>query len=230
MQPTDRLSFRAGRRFALAAGVLCVLVALLASCNSATTQAPSPTPTATATATPSPTVTPTATLPGPQAASGPLASPPTHCPAADSKNQTMTFPSGFGTFSGRVEFIGQDIIWLPSTYYPTTLHLGAHGADSWPATKFIWEVGPNALETVSIRVTDLQTNTTLWWIHDTPPTLATQTLVLDPSIPGPAEYHGQPRTNWREWAATLLVPQADCYALDAKWAGGVWHVVFAAGR
>ncbi|HEU5442050.1 MAG TPA: hypothetical protein VFU88_22405 [Ktedonobacterales bacterium] len=230
MRTTGWLSLRPARRFALAI-VLCVLVVLLASCDPAATQAPSPTPTATATATatPSPTVTPAA-LPGPQAASSPLGPPPPHCPAASSKNQTMTFPSGFGTFGGRVEFIGQDIIWLPSTYYPTTLHLGAHGADSWPDARFIWEVGPNALETVSVRVTDLQTNTALWWIRDIPPTLATQTLVLDPSIPGPAEYHGQPRTNWREWAATLLIPQSGCYALDAKWAGGVWHVIFAAGR
>src|SRR5512146_1699146 len=141
MRTTGWLSLRPARRFALAI-VLCVLVVLLASCDPAATQAPSPTPTATATATPSPTVTPAA-LPGPQAASSPLGPPPPHCPAASSKNQTMTFPSGFGTFGGRVEFIGQDIIWLPSTYYPTTLHLGAHGADSWPDARFIWEVGPN---------------------------------------------------------------------------------------
>jgi len=227
MRTIERRSGRLARRLALAVAALCVLAAPLAGCDSTTSQRPPLSPTATAT--PSPTITPTA-LPGPHAAAAMLDQPPAQCPAADSQNQTMSFPRGFGSFSGSIEFVGQDIVWIPRPYYPSTLHLGAHGADSWPVARFLWEIGPNALDTVSVRVTDIETGNALWWIHSTPPDIATQTLVLDPNIPGPAEYHGQPASNWREWAATLLIPQASCYALEAKWDGGSWHVNFAAGR
>ncbi|MFI5274234.1 MAG: hypothetical protein ACHQ4H_14460 [Ktedonobacterales bacterium] len=203
-----------------------VALLLLAACSSTANVPPRPHPTAT----PSPMATATSTpAPGPTPVSGLLDEPPSQCPAAPAP-QTMSFPQGFGKYPDGVKFFGADIVWIPAPSFPTVAHLEPHGAVEWPTLKITWEVGPDATDAVSVRVTNAQTGVVLWWIHATPPTLASQTLVLDPDVPGPAMYLGAPEKNWKAFDSILLISEAGCYALDATWAGGSWHTVFAAGR
>lgn len=208
--------------------LLLVLLTSLAACSS-TAKVP-PHPTATATPSPSPTFTPSATaIPGPLPAPQPLGAPPTSCPASPSPPQTLNFPNGFGTYTGDVRLRGSAIVWIPEPSFPTVVHLEPHGAITWPTLAIVWELGPDATDVVSVQATNVQTGAVLWWVHGAPPDLASQALVLDADVPGPATYTGVPAAGWQEFESSLLIPQAGCYALTASWAGGSWRLVFAAG-
>lgn len=218
-----RLSLR--RR--LCGAGLALLLLLLAACSSSAMVPPRPT--ATATATPSPTPSPTATvIPGPLPATQALDVPPANCPSSP-QPQTMSFPDGFGNYGSGVTFYGKDIVWIPEPSFPTVAHLEPHGFTRWPELPIVWELGPDATDTVSVRVTNTLTGTVLWWVHGAPPDLSSQMLVLDANVPGPAMYTGIPTHGWQQFTSSLLIPQAGCYALDATWDGGSWHMVFAAG-
>lgn len=141
----------------------------------------------------------------------------------------MSFPSGFGTYDSGVRFFGNGIVWIPEPSFPTVAHLEPQGYTQWPVLAIVWELGPNATDAVSVRVTNTQTGAALWWIHGTPPDLSSQALVLDAEAPGPATYAGAPEKGWQEFHSSLLIPQAGCYAIDATWAGGSWKAIFAAG-
>jgi hypothetical protein len=215
----------------VAIGLVLLLLLLFATWSNTaqgplrTVTAPTPTLTPTPTQTPTPTVTP---IPGPRPVASRLAVPPASCPPSPHP-QTISFPDGFGTFSSGVRFFGEDIVWIPESSYPTVVHLEDHGAIPWPAVAIVWEVGPDATDAVSVRATNLQTGEVLWWVHGTPPDLASQTLTLDANVPGPALYTGIPEKGWQQFQSALLIPEAGCYALDATWAGGSWRVIFAAG-
>lgn len=212
-------------RLCLCAFGFALLLTLLAACSSTAKVPPRPT----ATATPSPTPSPAATaIPGPLPAIQPLGAPPASCPASP-QPQTLSFPNGFGSYGGSVRFFGKDIVWIPESSFPTVVHLESHGSTSWPTLAIVWEIGPDATDAVSVRVTNTQTGAVLWWVHSIPPDLASQTLVLDADVPGPATYTGEPETSWQEFHSSLLFTQAGCYALDARWDGGSWQMVFAAG-
>lgn len=215
------------RSLRLCALCLALLMLLVAACTSATKVPPKPTATATPPPTPSPTATATL-VPGPRPVSQPLGAPPSSCPASP-QPQTMSFPNGFGSYGNGVRFFGKDIVWIPEPSYPMVAHLEPHGYTQWPALAIVWEVGPDAMDAVSVQVTNAQTGTILWWIHDAPPDLSSQTLVLDADTPGPAMYNGVPEKSWQEFKSSLLIPQAGCYEMNATWDGGSWQMVFAAG-
>lgn len=229
MRPTPVMPRRprAAQRTRLYACVLMLMLLLLPACSS-TAHVP-PHPTATATPSPTATATPSATpIPGPLPAIEPLSAPPSSCPATQAP-QTLDFPNGFGSYSGGIHLVGGAMVWIPAPSFPTVVHLEPRGATSWPTLAIVWELGPDASEAVSVQATNTQTGAVLWWVHGAPPDLASQTLVLDADVPGPAIYTGVPAAGWQEFESSLLIPQAGCYALTASWAGGSWHVVFAAG-
>lgn len=213
------------RRARLCALGLMLLLMLLAACSSSAKVPPRPTATATTSPTPSPTAT---AVPGPLPATQPLGAPPSSCPASP-QSQTLSFPNGFGSYESGVRFFGSGIVWIPEPSFPTVAHLEPHGPTQWPALAIAWELGPDATDSVSVRVTNVQTGAVLWWIHSAPPDLASQTLVLDANVPGPAMYTGEPEKGWQQFQSSLLIPQAGCYTLGATWAGGSWQVIFAAG-
>ena len=141
----------------------------------------------------------------------------------------MSFSDGFGSYGSGVRFFGQDIVWIPEPTFPIVAHLEPQGDTHWPELAIVWELGPDATDAVSVRATNTQTGAVLWWVHGAPPDLSSQTLALDADVPGPAMYTGIPEKGWQQFTSSLLIPQAGCYALDATWAGGSWHMVFAAG-
>lgn len=215
------------RVFACGLALLLLLVLALTACSSSAKVPPRPTPTPTAT--PSPTPSPTATrVPGPQPAAQPLGPPPSSCPPSPQPD-TMSFPDGFGTYGSGVRLMGKDIVWIPEPSFPTVAHLESRGYTQWPALSIVWELGPDATDAVSVQATNIQTGAVLWWIHGAPPDLSSQTLTLDADVPGPATYAGIPEKGWQQFESSLLIPQAGCYALDATWAGGSWHMTFSAG-
>lgn len=208
---------------------LALLMLVVAACTSTTKVPPRPTATATPSPSPSPSPTVAATIvPGPQPAAQPLGPPPSSCPASP-QPQTMSFPNGFGSYDNGVRFFGKDIVWIPEPSFPTVAHLEPHGYTQWPALAVVWELGPDATDAVSVRVTNTQTGAVLWWIYGAPPNLSSQTLVLDADAPGPAMYTGVPEKSWQEFKSSLLIPQAGCYEMNATWDGGSWQVIFAAG-
>lgn len=58
-------------------------------------------------------------------------------------------------------------------------------------------------------------------------------ITLDPKTPGLPDYWntsvGGVSEYWATWYATLYLPAAGCYALEASWPGGSWRVTFTGG-
>lgn len=219
----ERLGSRSVRLVLLCSALLLLMGCVPGRASSTATVAP------TATLTPTPALealpTPVTTL---------LDPPPTNCPASPPPH-TLTFPQGFGGFSGSVTFYGSSPVWIADSISWGVLHLNALGYTPWPGIKLIWEVGPNYTKPASIEVTNLGTGQLAWWGQGGPISQsnygAATELELDPTTTAPAAiYHGPSEQGWNEWGSFAYLLQAGCYALDATWPGGHWRAIFAAGR
>jgi hypothetical protein len=129
------------------------------------------------------------------------------------------------------------VFWIRAGY-DAVLHLGTTGYTQWAQWKWVVEVGPNYTQPVTLRLRNLQTDALAWW-SATPPSPATQALVLDPQLDtedvGPVSWlaaipHGESAAGWKEWGAFPVFTIAGCYALEASWVGGSWRSVLAVGN
>jgi hypothetical protein len=207
--------------------LLPLLILLLAGCSStavSTSQTPhtgSQTSTTVTALTSTPTQNPDPVPTPPRSQVGTL---PTNChltPIPGSK----VFPQGWGGYLVDTTLIGKSPIWaqLPQNLQ---VQLSPSTPDnSWTGTKILWEVGPDASVAATVHVTNLATGQLAWWGKgDRPP--SEPNLVLNAQDEG---YHGTPKSGWNEWGSFLYLLTAGCYSMDVSWAGGSWHVVFAAG-
>jgi len=138
---------------------------------------------------------------------------------------TKVFPQGWGGYLVDTTLIGKSPVWAQ---VPQDLQVGLFPRtqdNPWTGTKILWEVGPDTPVTATVSVRNLATGQLAWWGRGgQPPSEAI--LTLNAQDEG---YHGTPESGWNEWGSELYLLTASCYSMDVSWAGGSWHVVFAAG-
>ena len=52
-------------------------------------------------------------------------------------------------------------------------------------------------------------------------------LAVDPNDAGVTQAYPDP--SWSLFVGGITIPHAGCYQLDARWKGGAWRIIFAAG-
>jgi hypothetical protein len=145
--------------------------------------------------------------------------------------------SGFGGgFGDPVTFSGGGEVWELGLGSP--LQAGQLSQDNpYPSFKVMWIVGPNVTEPVTLRGRELQTGAPLWFeiypsnaepISGQTQSVYTVRAVLDPSAPNRGSTDNS-KGHWAIWGIGLVPLAAGCYQLDATWATGGWHTVFAVG-
>jgi hypothetical protein len=214
-------------RLSLVSGACLLAVLLLTSCSAASTS----TPPHTLHATPTPTVGgPTPVMVGgPTPVTAALAPPPQNCALTPPPSQQPLGSSG--------PLVGGGEFWVRAGYMDI-VHLGPTGYQQWPQWKWVVEVGPNYAHPVTLELRNLQTGALAWW-SATPPSPATQSLVLDPRLDtedvGAVSWlaaipHGDSAPGWKEWGIFPVFSVAGCYTLEARWAGGSWRSIIAVGN
>lgn len=199
---------------------LLAFLIVLASCTSTARQSTGPGSTKPSKQVPTATSTPISVIP----TVGPV---PRTCP--------ISHPTRHVISSQISPVIGKTPVWAtwvpgPSVYRegpitsstPPTNYDPAHG---WDITKVVWEVGPNYMQTITIRGYDLFNHAAvLIQLGGADPTAQ---VVLDPPHPDhPVSVFG---AGWAEWGSYLVVPKAGCYSLEVSWPTGRWAVTFAFG-
>ncbi len=215
-------------------GMLLALALLLASCTPSTPPSSRSASATSSRSVSSPVTSTTAHGHGPTAVSSLLAPAPQHCPAP-APLQSQRPPKGFGGFTFRVKLIGRSPVWIPQSYFPTTLHVNQTGYHAYPGTKIVWEVGPNDSPIVKAQVVNLANGQLAWWDASTSvggrPPSAAQTLVLRTDV---LYYHGPVGAGsgqtYHEWGSYVYFTQAGCYKLTVTWPSGSWVTTFAVGR
>ena len=207
--------------------LLLFLFLLLASCSSTSVSTSQPahkssqTPTTVVVLTPTPTQNfgPVPTPPRSQ-----VGTIPSNCHLTPVPG-TKVFPQGWGGYLVDTTLIGKSPVWAQ---VPQDLQVGLFPRtqdNPWTGTKILWEVGPDTPVTATVRVRNLATGQLAWWGRGgQPPSEAI--LTLNAQDEG---YHGTPESGWNEWGSELYLLTAGCYSMDVSWAGGSWHVAFAAG-
>jgi hypothetical protein len=125
--------------------------------------------------------------------------------------------------------IGHAPVWAPSVF----LYEGPYAlpqptsADPWSGVKIMWQIGPTAYPTVTVRAHDLKSDDLAWWWReaDSTPGPKIPVLVMDPL----GDAHGTVRFDWVEYRTSLVVGHAGCYQIDVTWPGGGWHIILAVG-
>lgn len=184
--------------------------------------------------TPNPTATPTRVIyPTPtlgQEAKPALGSTPTGClPPAPAPRTVST------NFSGA---IGGSPVWVAGFEGShATEHINpfstAHTRYGW-AIGIVFAIEPGLTDPVVVRGERLKDGTPLWLQVAEPgkaQTTPSVAVVLDPQQPGLADFQSTSMglsDDWAAWNDTLYIPDAGCYALDARWPGGSWRVTFIA--
>jgi hypothetical protein len=209
---------------------LCVLISACTP-TAGEGQRPLPTPTPqsvlpTQLPTPTPVLSPTPSL-TPKSApivanSSNLLPPPSDCPLT---------PLSPKQLPGIAPVVGASPIWV--TLSRNIRHLEGeqmYEMHGWP-TKMAWELEPNYTSLIHIQARNLRTATLAKWIISTQfpssKTTVTTEPVLDPSSPG--HPHSAVGPDWREWGSLLLIAEAGCYSLEARWSQGYWSTVIAVG-
>lgn len=206
---------------------LLMVLVLLSSCSySAVTPSSTPSPSPTKIP-PLPTSTPIILTPS----TSPLSTAPQHCPTSPPM-KTRVFPNGWGGYITDQTLVGDAPVWANYINPGDIVNPDTQRFTNWPATKIIWEVGPNyhSTQPITVRVTNLSSGELAPW--DTgegapPPTHVIQPLLLDHNQPS---YHGSPESGWQEWGSILYLFKAGCYAMDVTWQGGHWRLIFSVGR
>ena len=175
-------------------------------------------PTIIVTSQPTPSPTP---LGGVSAKLGPL---PQNCPSGPIPKQVPVFGAAYGSSPVWVTFSGSSS--HPTLLWGPTEAAMYHDQYGW-IHKFLWLVEARYKGIVTIHGASLRNSNPILLSADSQAATSTPTsLVLntqDPTIPN--------RTNqWTEFPGGLSIPEAGCYYLEARWAGGSWRVIFAAGR
>lgn len=121
-------------------------------------------------------------------------------------------------------------VWVVGFSSGLTLRMGppqdlGHTRYGWEI-KMAWLVGPHATQHVTLRGWALRGGVPLWFqLGGNRPTTAP---ILDPQHP--VAWAPNLPAGWAFFPSYLLIPQAGCYAVQARWPGGMWQVAFAAGR
>jgi hypothetical protein len=138
--------------------------------------------------------------------------------------------------------IGGPPVWVTWFDGPqATRHLGARGLGysryGWLGTIFL-AVEPGFTDPVVVRGERLDDGSPVWigvlgsgqTFYQATPLVA---VVLDPRQSGVPDYRrismglGE---DWAAWDATIYIPAAGCYAIEASWPGGSWRLTFAVGQ
>lgn len=169
-----------------------------------------------------PIPTPTALLyPTPNLTqSKPLASVP-ECPSGPQPQDIA--PQYFGAA------IGNTPIWVVGFVGPhAAIRIDSHNSQytryGW-ASRVIFVIKPGYTNPVTISGQNTANGNPLWIQSDMPTPQVS--LYLDPhypEVPNPESSGG-----WTQWPSEVFIPEAGCYELHARWAGGSWTVAFAAG-
>lgn len=143
----------------------------------------------------------------------PLGEPPQDCPPGPTPERGGIGASplrAYGSFGGE-----HATMELPPQY--------SHHTEYGWVQKIGWSMAKTQQEPITIRGTNLQDRTPLWFelLNGSP----TKQLLLDPQ---------KPLADWGEdtlaFPSLIYIPKAGCYALEGTWNGGQWSVTFAAGR
>jgi len=129
--------------------------------------------------------------------------------------------------------IGAGPVWAAGFAPGITLHVSTGNAQNakyltrtphgWEV-KVLWVMRPGYRHKATLRGGNRRTGAPLWFqIRGGAPSTAP---VLDPR-PSKAIIGGVDR--WAQFPSYLLIPQAACYSLEARWPGGSWRLTFAAG-
>ena len=215
---------------AMLTGLLVVLTACDISSSghsgpSPTTSAALPSKTPAAQSEPSPTPSPFG------GASAQLGPPPQTC-SPSSIHTLKTISSHFGPAVGAGAAWG--VGFSSSLQGPLTLvwvgdDTSDHIQDGW-SHKLLWIVATHLQGAVTIRGGNLQTGTPLFPDAVYAETASTPTtLILNPNDPAVSSQNPNQDDQWTQFPGGLTVPGAGCYALQASWPGGSWHLTFAAG-
>lgn len=182
--------------------------------------------------TPNPTATPTR-VPYPTPTLGQETSPtlgqaPTSC--APSAPVPRTLPA---TLPGA---IGGSPVWVvgfEGSHATKYLNGFTHTRYGWK-TAITFAIESDFTDPVVMRGERLSDGTPLWFQVSEPcqtQTTPSVAVVLDPQQPGLASFQNTSMglsDTWAAWDAMLYLPDAGCYALNAKWPGGSWRVTFIA--
>lgn len=132
-------------------------------------------------------------------------------------------------FSALGPVVGQTPIWASGFDGPHAVLRFSTSYDTYTpygwTWKLVWEVGPHFSQKVTLQGGNLRTGESLWFQFDGP---ATTSPVLDPQQPDhPVPAGGE---GYAEWGSYIFIPAAGCYQIEATWPGGLWRILFAAGR
>src|SRR5262249_20199905 len=152
--------------------------------------------------------------------------------------QTMSQDNFGGGFSGMVIALGVSPIWGWPSAAGATIHFEQFGYNPWPNMKNLWLLGPNYNKPITLTGHDVRTGTPLWFqlfpsieqpIAAGDEGTYTTNAVLDPANPNRGGTDNS-TGHWNIWGTGIIVLQAGCYELDATWAEGSWHTIYALGR
>lgn len=206
-------------RFFTHAILLPALIPLLLSCAATslpqateTPRASSPAPTTSAV--PSGTVSTTPTLLTPP----PLGMVPQNCPPG---------PTPQPIFSDIGPVVGAAPLWVTGfggphavIHIPTYFTFTQYGW-TW---KLLWKMQSGYTHPITLEGGNLRNGTLLWFQigQQNPSTSPVLDLLHSGQQPGAG--------SGLNWPSYVYIPTAGCYYLEAKWPGGHWRIIFAAGR
>lgn len=132
--------------------------------------------------------------------------------------------------------LGADPVWVgagnfselphtPALMYSSLIAKHVHQPGGWNF-KFLIVVAAHYQGQVKISATNLKDGLPIQYVvPNSADTSTATTLVLDtrnPTIPNRTD-------QWTEFPGGLLIPEAGCYSMVARWSGGMWQLTFAAG-
>jgi hypothetical protein len=133
-----------------------------------------------------------------------------------------------------VTLYGKAAVWLPTGYalQGTVDVFEPNGTPTpYPGVKVIWEIGPRAYPTVSVRVVDVQSGELAWWSVMRPSPEVPVLTISPPTAPSGGSAGSTSATPyfWAENTA-LFFTHAGCYQVQVASDGGmVWVSDIAVG-